>query len=282
MKKFIGIVGIGLICCLIFVILWKGKNPERNQEEIDEQYQYEPYEPYEDTSFSQTEKNPKGNWVQADEGWRYQYEDGSFATDTWVFLDFEMYHFDKDGLMQTGWIEVDGNDYYLNEDGVMLRDVFTEDGCYLNGDGIRTADQLMEGDGITYMVDTDPRGQDSGWDMYYHDILTFNHYELHEGKVFERWENNLTPEMLHKIDMEAVEENSIILNYKNYKDGYCSQWRYIDYDAEKKKAIVIGEYEKVVDQIVEENVGTYGGTALIKRYNLETGELIEETEEQLK
>ena len=57
---------------------------------------------------------------------------------------------------------------------------------------------------------------------------------------------------------------------------------YIDYDAEKKKAIVIGEYEKVVDQIVEENVGTYGGTSLIKRYNLETGELIEETEEQLK
>ena len=30
MKKFIGIVGIGLICCLIFVILWRGKNPERN------------------------------------------------------------------------------------------------------------------------------------------------------------------------------------------------------------------------------------------------------------
>lgn len=90
MKKFIGIVGIGLICCLIFVILWKGKNPERNQEEIDEQYQYEPYEPYEDTSFSQAEKNPKGNWVQANEGWRYQYENGSFATDTWVFLDFEM------------------------------------------------------------------------------------------------------------------------------------------------------------------------------------------------
>ncbi len=28
MKKFIGIVGIGFICCLIFVILWTGKNPE--------------------------------------------------------------------------------------------------------------------------------------------------------------------------------------------------------------------------------------------------------------
>ena len=32
MKKFIGVVGIGLICCLIVVILWKGKNPERNEE----------------------------------------------------------------------------------------------------------------------------------------------------------------------------------------------------------------------------------------------------------
>lgn len=61
MKKFIGIVGIGLICCLIVVILWKGKNPERNQEEIDEQYQYEPYEAYENTPFSQAEKDPNGN-----------------------------------------------------------------------------------------------------------------------------------------------------------------------------------------------------------------------------
>ena len=32
MKKFIGVVGIGVICCLIVVILWKGKNPERNEE----------------------------------------------------------------------------------------------------------------------------------------------------------------------------------------------------------------------------------------------------------
>lgn len=34
MKKFIGIVGIGLICCLVFVILWRGKNPERNGEDF--------------------------------------------------------------------------------------------------------------------------------------------------------------------------------------------------------------------------------------------------------
>ena len=50
MKKFIGIVSIGLICCLIFVIFWKGKNPEENPKKTDNQYQYEPYEPYENTS----------------------------------------------------------------------------------------------------------------------------------------------------------------------------------------------------------------------------------------
>ena len=278
MKKFIGVVGIGLICCLILVVLWKGKNPEGNEEEIDEQYQYEPYELHEDTSFSQVKKNPKGNWVQADEGWRYQYEDGAFAIDTWIALDGERYHFDKDGWMQVGWIEVDGNDYYLNEDGVMLQDAFTEDGYYLNGDGIRTSDQLMEGDGITYMVDTDPRGQDSYWDMYYYDIPTSNYYELHEGKVFEGWENPLTPEMLHKIDMEAVEENSIILDHKNYKDGYSKSMRFIDYDETKKNAVVIGQYTKSVYQNVEECIGTY----LTREYNLETGELIQETEDQLK
>lgn len=33
--KFIGIVGIGFICCLIFVILWTGKNPEQNWVQAD-------------------------------------------------------------------------------------------------------------------------------------------------------------------------------------------------------------------------------------------------------
>ena len=275
MKKFIGVVSIGLICCLILVILWKGKNPEENEEQIDDQYQYEQYE---DTSFPQVQKNPEGNWVQVDEGWRYQYEDGSFATDTWVFLDGERYHFDKNGWMQVGWIEVDGNNYYLNEDGVMLQDAFTEDGYYLNEDGIQTDDELMVGDGITYMVDTDPRGQDSYWDMYYYDIQTSNHYVLHEGKIFERWENVLTPEMLYKINMDAVEENSIILDHKNYKDGYSPSMRLIDYDEAKKKAIVTGQYTKSVYQNVEECIGTY----LTRVYNLETGELIQETEDQLK
>ena len=278
MKKLIGVVSIGLICCLIFVILWKGKNPEENPKKTDNQYQYEPYELHEDTSFFQVKKNPKGNWVQADEGWRYQYEDGAFATDTWIALDGERYHFDKDGWMQVGWIEVDGNDYYLNEDGVMLQDAFTEDGYYLNGDGIRTSDQLMEGDGITYMVDTDPRGQDSYWDMYYYDIPTSNHYELHEGKVFEGRGNALTPEMLHEINMEAVEENSVVLDYENYKDGYSPAMKYIDYDKTKKKAIVIGQYTKSVYQNEEECIGTYS----TKEYDLETGELLQETEDQLK
>lgn len=262
---------------MILAILLKEKKPETNEEQVDIQYQHE------HTSFSQVPgKNLEGNWVQIDERWCYQYENGTFATDTWVFLDGERYHFDKDGWMQVGWIEVDGKNYYLNEDGVMLHDAFTTDGYYLNLDGIQTDDELMVGDGISYMVRTDPRGQDSHWDMYYHGIETHEFYILNEGRIFDAMGNVLTPEILYKINIEAVEKNSIILNYENYKDGYCSQSRYIDYDEEKKKAIVIGEYIKVVDEIVEKGIGTYGGTALIKRYNLETGKMIEETKEQLK
>lgn len=275
MRKFIGVVVIGLICCLVFVTLWKGKNSEGNEGEINDQYQYEPYK---DTSYPQDLKNPKGNWVQVDEGWRYRYEDRAFVTDTWVFLDGERYHFDKDGWMQVGWIEVDGNNYYLNENGVMLHDTFTPDGYYLNGDGIQTDDELIVGDGITYMVDTDPRGQDSYWDMYYCDIPTFNHYILRKGQIFEGSKNVLTPEMLYKINMDAVEKNSIILNYKNYKDGYCLQENYIVYDEKRKKAIVIGQYEKSVYQNIEKCIGTH----LKREYDLETGELIKETEDQLK
>ena len=55
----------------------------------------------------------RGRWIRAGTGWRYQYEDGNYAKNSWKYLDGRWYHFDSEGFMQTGWILVGGNWYYL-------------------------------------------------------------------------------------------------------------------------------------------------------------------------
>lgn len=62
----------------------------------------------------------KAGWKKDSNGWWYQYEDGSYPTNTWMLIDNKWYHFDKKGYMQTGWI-LDGEKwYYLKSDGSML------------------------------------------------------------------------------------------------------------------------------------------------------------------
>ena len=61
----------------------------------------------------------KGNWKLESNGWKYQYEDGSYAKDCWLRIG-AWYHFDKDGYMQTGWLTLADGKYYLNNNGSML------------------------------------------------------------------------------------------------------------------------------------------------------------------
>lgn len=57
-----------------------------------------------------------GTWVPSATGqWRYQNDDGSFAT---------------------GWIADGGKDYYLDLNGIMLTDTTTPDGYYVGADGV--------------------------------------------------------------------------------------------------------------------------------------------------
>lgn len=44
----------------------------------------------------------KGQWIQNDKGWWYQYADGSYAKNTWAAINGAWYHFDSDGYMQAG------------------------------------------------------------------------------------------------------------------------------------------------------------------------------------
>ena len=57
-----------------------------------------------------------GTWQAQDNGqWKYQNDDGSFAT---------------------GWIEDGGKSYYLDANGIMLANTTTPDGYYVGADGV--------------------------------------------------------------------------------------------------------------------------------------------------
>lgn len=59
-----------------------------------------------------------GKWMKDENGWWYQYEDGTFPAKTWAFLlyqnQYEWYYFDERGYMLSGWLLMDGVWYYLN------------------------------------------------------------------------------------------------------------------------------------------------------------------------
>ncbi len=61
-----------------------------------------------------------GHWVEINGGWKYQYDNGTFATSVWEYINGKWYHFDSDGWMQTGWLLDDGKWYYLGDNGIMV------------------------------------------------------------------------------------------------------------------------------------------------------------------
>lgn len=87
-------------------------------------------------------------WQQDEIGWKYEKEDGAYASGTWQKVQDVWYYFNGDGYMQTGWLQ-QGNDwYYLDASGAMLQN------------------ETREIDGVSYTFDSDGRlaVSDSGTD----------------------------------------------------------------------------------------------------------------------
>ena len=77
-----------------------------------------------------------GSWVgSAQSGWRYQNDDGSFATNTWFQdADGSWYYFGPDSLMMhDAWI---GGTYYVDSSGRMMVNATTPDGYRVGPDGV--------------------------------------------------------------------------------------------------------------------------------------------------
>ncbi len=73
-------------------------------------------------SSNNTTTNPKSQWVQTSDGWKYYDENGNALKSSWFFdKDQKVYcYLDKNGLRVTGWFKDNSKWYYLNEKGAML------------------------------------------------------------------------------------------------------------------------------------------------------------------
>lgn len=74
-------------------------------------------------------------WKRNDTGWWYEYDNGTYPTDSWQLINGVWYHFNQAGYMDTGWVlDKDGRWYFTNSDGAMLTGwtVVENKGYYLN------------------------------------------------------------------------------------------------------------------------------------------------------
>lgn len=101
-------------------------------------------------------------WKKDNNGWWYQYSDGSYPKSGWQKLDGKWYYFNSDGYAKTGWLKDGGKWYYLykeNDGGVecaMATNTWIQDGkkhSYLQSDGVAACDQLLTIDGKVYGFD---------------------------------------------------------------------------------------------------------------------------------
>lgn len=85
-------------------------------------------------------------WQQDETGWKYEKEDGTYASGTWQKVQDVWYYFDGDGYMQTGWLQQGEEWYYLDASGAMIEN------------------ETREIDGVSYTFDSDGRltASDSG------------------------------------------------------------------------------------------------------------------------
>lgn len=80
-------------------------------------------------------------WVETENGYVYEYDDGTKAENGWLEIDGSKYYIQKDGTRKTGWLKTSsGKKYYFGKDGVMYKSKWltlkSGNKYYLNSKGV--------------------------------------------------------------------------------------------------------------------------------------------------
>lgn len=76
-------------------------------------------------------------WKQAGNSWKYQWNDGTYARNSWVLHKDNWYYMGDDGKIQTGWKYLDGKWYFMSNTGEMINGLIKVDGKVYYMDGTR-------------------------------------------------------------------------------------------------------------------------------------------------
>lgn len=97
-------------------------------------------------------------WVQIGDELAFINEDGSYATNTWQIIDGVEYHFNREGLMDTGWKNISNVMYYFQPDGRMTVWDWVQDGdqwFFFDGEGHMLANTWITWFGEEYYFGSD-------------------------------------------------------------------------------------------------------------------------------
>jgi len=72
-----------------------------------------------DRNISYVDYVDKSGWIEEAGRWKYRKKDGDFCKNCWQEVEGLWYHFDSEGIMQTGWLKDEGKWYFFKNDGSM-------------------------------------------------------------------------------------------------------------------------------------------------------------------
>ncbi len=151
-------------------------------------------------------------WVNTENGYTYQYDDGTVAKKGWLKIDGKTYYIQKNGTRKTGWLKTSsGNKYYFDKNGVMYKSKWltfkSGDKYYLTANGKAAL-------GVVKIDKTEYKFSDEGkyLGVNHHFILNEETSCLHSTKC----------RAAEKIDKENYSELDIGENeFSDYsKNGY--------------------------------------------------------------
>ena len=171
-----------------------------------------------------------GNWQQNGSQWKFVYYNGKYAVNCWEKIDGFWYHFDGNGIMQTGWLNLSGTWYYLNPNGAMQTGWLKLDGIwyYFNTSGARISNCWYWIGNQCYYFDKDGKMASDTWVGEYY-VNVSGAWE--PGKKKENNESVQKPEQKPAMaPAKAQWVNTSGRWWYRHTDGSCTKsgWEYIE------------------------------------------------------